>query len=140
PLAALRAYAECMAQMGQSPRELAHHLAYLQLDLTDPELRKHVGAQARATREAIRELLELAITAGELPAAVDTAAMARAVAVTLSGSLFTWAFYQEGSAMKWVCHDLDTLLARFGAAAVHSKRQRSSRRSGRGRDGADRRS
>ena len=77
PLDALRAYAGCVAQMGQSPRELAHHLAYLQLDLTDPDLRKHVSAQARATRAAIRELLDLAAAAGELAPKVDTGALAR---------------------------------------------------------------
>src|SRR5919202_6955216 len=36
PLAALRAYAGCFAEMGESPAALAHHLSYLQLDLTDP--------------------------------------------------------------------------------------------------------
>ncbi|HKI41376.1 MAG TPA: helix-turn-helix domain-containing protein, partial [Mycobacterium sp.] len=46
PLAALRAYADCIAQMGDSPGALAHHLAYLQLDLTDPDLHRHVRAQA----------------------------------------------------------------------------------------------
>jgi len=110
PLAALRAYADCLAQMGESPGALAHHLAYLQLDLTDPELHRHVRAQARATRAAFRELLEDAIAAGELASTVDTEALARAVEVTLSGSLLTWAFYQDGPAATWVRADLDALL------------------------------
>src|SRR6185295_629907 len=37
PLAALYAYADCFAQMGETPARLAHHLSYLQLDLTDPD-------------------------------------------------------------------------------------------------------
>jgi len=113
PLAALRAYADCMARMGESPRELAHHLAYLQLDLTDPELHKHVRAQASATRAAVRGLLDEAAACGELAPSTDTAALARSVEVTLSGSLLTWAFYQEGPAVKWVRHDLDALVDRF---------------------------
>jgi hypothetical protein len=116
PLAAVRAYADCMARMGESPRELAHHLAYLQLDLTDPELHKHVRAQASATRAAVRGLLDEAAACGELAPGVDTAALARAVEVTLSGSLLTWAFYQEGPAVKWVRHDLDALLDRSRSA------------------------
>src|SRR5262245_20605692 len=87
PLEALRAYADCIAQMGESPGALAHHLAYLQLDLTDPELHVHVRAQARATRAAFRELLDDAVAAGELTAANDTEALARAVECTLTGSL-----------------------------------------------------
>src|SRR5438034_11607064 len=102
PLAALRAYAACVAQMGQSPRELAHHLAYLQLDLTDPDLRRHVRAQAVATRAALRDLLEAAVAAGELAPAADPAALARAVEVTLNGSLMSWAFHQEGPASAWI--------------------------------------
>ena len=127
PLAALRAYADCMAQMGESPGALAHHLAYLQLDLTDPELHKHVRAQAIATRKALRALLDQAAAAGELTPSVDTAALARAVEVTLSGSLLSWAFYQDGPVVKWVRQDLDSLLRPFLAApASKTKRRRAS--------------
>jgi AcrR family transcriptional regulator len=127
PLAAVCAYADCMAQMGESPGALAHHLAYLQLDLTDPDLHKHVRAQASATRAALRGLLDLAVAAGELAPNVNTAALARAVEVTLSGSLLTWAFYQEGPAAKWVRQDLDALLGPYGryggAPAPRGKRK-----------------
>jgi AcrR family transcriptional regulator len=115
PLAALRAYADCIAQMGESPGALAHHLAYLQLDLTDPELHRHVRAQACATRAAIRELIDDAAAAAELPPSVDAQALARAVEVTLSGSLLTWAFYQDAPAVSWVRDDLNVLLRSFGA-------------------------
>jgi AcrR family transcriptional regulator len=125
PLAAVRAYAECMAQMGDSPRALAHHLAYLQLDLTDPDLHKHVRAQASATGLALRGLLDEAVDAGELAPDVDTVALARAVEVTVSGSLLTWAFYQDGPVVNWVREDLDALLGRYyGAAPPRGKRDR----------------
>src|SRR5437763_741202 len=56
PLAALREYAECFAHLAQSPGALARSLAYLQIDLTDPDFRKHLLAQSRATRPVIVEL------------------------------------------------------------------------------------
>ena len=68
PLAALRAYARRFAEMGESPGALAHHFAYLQLDLRDPAFHREALAAARTTRAALRELLEAAVTAGELPA------------------------------------------------------------------------
>jgi AcrR family transcriptional regulator len=115
PLDALRVYADCMAEMGQSPSVFAHHLSYLQLDLTDPDLHKHVRAQSVASRAAIRGLLDEAIAAGELRDDVDSERLARMVEVVLSGSLMTWAFYQEGDARTWMRHDLDSVLQPFMA-------------------------
>src|SRR5690606_1598172 len=66
PLAALRRYAECLAEMAASPAALARSLAYLQIDLTDPDFRKHLTAHARATRAGLRALVAEAIEAGEL--------------------------------------------------------------------------
>ena len=110
PLEAVRAYADCMAQMGESPGALAHHLGYLQLDLTDPDLHRHVREQARATRAELHALLDAAAAAGELAPGADAAALARAVEVTVSGSLMTWGFYQEGTARDWIRHDLEAAL------------------------------
>jgi AcrR family transcriptional regulator len=124
PLATLHAYADCIAQMGASPGELAHHLAYLQLDLTDPDLHQHVRAQAIATRAALQDLIEEAVAAGELAPTVDSAALARAVEVTLSGSLMTWAFYQDGRSADWVRADLEAVLRPYsGATGPASDRQ-----------------
>ena len=121
PLEALRAYADCLAEMGESPSAFAHHLSYLQLDLTDPDLHKHVRAQSRATRQSIRELLDDATAAGELQRDVDTGRLARMVEVTLSGSLMTWAFYQDGTAGAWMREDLENVLQPFLAKARGEK-------------------
>ena len=110
PLAALRAYADCMAAMGESPAALAHHLAYLQLDLTDPDFHRHTMAQARATRAALREFVADAIATGELKPDVDPDALARTIEVTVGGSLMAWAFYREGTAAEWVRVDLEAVL------------------------------
>ena len=110
PLGTLRAYADCIAEMGESPATLAHHLGWLQLDLTDPVLHRHLARQARATRAAFRGLLEAAVVAGELKPRTDTATLARAVEVTLTGSLMTSAFYQDGPAKRWIREDLEAVL------------------------------
>jgi AcrR family transcriptional regulator len=109
-LATLYGYADCLAQMGGTPAELAHHLAYLQMDIADPDFHRHVKKQAIATRAAMRRLLDDAVAEGDLGAGVDTAALARQVEVTLTGSLWNWAFYQEGRASDWMRDDLDALL------------------------------
>jgi AcrR family transcriptional regulator len=110
PLAALRAYADCMAAMGESPSALAHHLAYLQMDLADPDFHRHTMRQARATRAALRGIIAEAITAGELASTVSPDDLARTVEVTVGGSLMAWAFYREGTAVDWVREDLDAVL------------------------------
>jgi AcrR family transcriptional regulator len=110
PLATVRVYVECMAGMATSPGTLAHHLAYLQRDLLDPELHRNVREQARRTRAEIRALLQEAIAAGEVIPRTDTEALARMVEVTVSGSLMTWAFYLDGAAADWMVHDLKQAL------------------------------
>lgn len=110
PLDAIRAYARCMAGMGETPDALAHHLAWLQQDLTDPDFRKYMLVHARATRRQLQCILREAIDAGELSASLDAAAAARAVEVMVGGSLMAWAVYQEGPAAAWVVHDLDMVL------------------------------
>jgi hypothetical protein len=111
PLAAIRAYAECMAGLAQSPAALARNLAYLQIDLADPDFREQLSVQARATRAGLRDLLEAAVAAGELRRGTDVATLARTVEVVVSGSLMTWAFYHEGPADRWIRDDVNAVLA-----------------------------
>jgi AcrR family transcriptional regulator len=113
PLAALRAYADCMAGMATSPAALARNLAYLQIDLTDPEFRKHLAKQARATRAGFRRLLKTAVEERELKPVADPKRLARTVEALLSGSMLTWAFYRKGSASEWMRSDLDSVLAPY---------------------------
>jgi len=113
PLAVLRAYAECLADLAASPAALARNLAYLQIDLTDPDFRKHLLAQSRATRVALKELVEEGIAAGELAADADAESLSRAIETALSGSLITWAIYREGDAAPWLRADVDAVLAPY---------------------------
>jgi AcrR family transcriptional regulator len=111
PLAALRAYADCMAGMAASPAALARNLAYLQIDMTDPDFRRHLVKQGRGTRAGLQRLVQAALEARELAPHVKPAQLARTVETVLSGSLITWGFYREGTAAKWMRADLEAVLA-----------------------------
>lgn len=110
PLAAVRAYAACMADLAPTPEALLRNLAYLQLDLTDDVLRRHLVENARATRHEIEALLAAAVGAGELRRDVDVRSLARTVEVVVGGSLMSWATYREGKAAAWIVRDLDAVL------------------------------
>jgi AcrR family transcriptional regulator len=116
PLAAVRAYARQVACLAESPEGLAHHLDYLRLDLTDPDMHVHFVRQAEAARAFLRGALSDAADAGELGGGADLERLTRLVETTITGSLFTWATYREGSAETWVLSDLDTALEPFAPA------------------------
>ena len=113
PLAALRAYAECLAQLAATPEALARSLAYLQIDISDEDFRRHLLVQARATRAGITRLLEEAHARGDLAAGTDIPRLVRAVEAVLGGAIFTWAVYQEGTAAEWMRTDLEAVLAPY---------------------------
>jgi AcrR family transcriptional regulator len=110
PLAAIRDYAECMSHLAESPAAFARNLAYLQIDLTDPDFRKLLAVQGRASRQAMEELIAEAISAGELKPETDPATLARLIEAMLHGSMMSWGFYREGTARKWMKRDVDALL------------------------------
>jgi AcrR family transcriptional regulator len=110
PLAVLRAYAECMAGMADTPAAFMRSLSYLQIDLTDPDFRKHFTNSARATRAELQKLIREAINAGELSSATNPKQLARSIEAVIGGSMLSWAQYQEGSAAKWVRDDVNAIL------------------------------
>jgi AcrR family transcriptional regulator len=110
PLAAIRAYSDGMAHLASSPAVLARNFAYLQIDLTDPDFRKHLAKQARESRLELQKLIRSAIDAGELVPSTNPKQLARTIEAIVSGSMLSWAFYQEGTAAKWMRHDLDAVL------------------------------
>ena len=124
PLGALAAYADCLAGMADSPAALARSLAYLQIDLADPDFRRHLVAQAKATRAGLQRLVAAAIDAGELQRSARPAAVTRLVETVLTGSLLTWAMYQEGPASKWMRANLDAVLAPYRTGSRRPKQRR----------------
>ena len=110
PLAALRSYAACMAGLASSPDAMARNLAYLQIDLTDPEFRANLLANARETRRQLESMVRNAVAAGELLDTTPVRQLARTVETVVSGALMTWACYQEGTADRWLSREVEAVL------------------------------
>ena len=121
PLATVRAYAECLGGLASSPAALARNLAYLQIDLADPDFRAQLAVQGRATRTGIEELLRDAVAARELAEPTDTTVLARNIEIVLNGALMTWAFYQEGTAAAFLRDAVDVALTPYLSGASTSQ-------------------
>lgn len=117
PLARLLAAATEMTRYVDTPEEMANHLAYLQIDLSDPDFHRLMLENSKRITAGYVALLDEAVEAGEL-APCDTARLARAVGAMSGGSLIAWAVYREGTAESFVRTDLDTLLAPYRSEQV----------------------
>lgn len=95
---------------GITRKEMANHIAFLGIDVGDPEFRKLAAAQAADLRAGARILLADAIDTGYLHPATDPVALARAVHVTFGGSLIAWALDGAGPLEETLCADLRALL------------------------------
>lgn len=115
PIAVLRAYCDCMANLASNPAAFARNFAYLQIDLTDADFRQHLAKHARASRDEFEQLIREAIAAGELVKSTNPRQLARTIETVVNGSMLSWAFYQEGSAAKWMRQDLDAVLKPYMA-------------------------
>jgi AcrR family transcriptional regulator len=113
PLGALREYARCMAGLASSPDALARNLAYLQIDITDPEFRANLLANARETRRQLEAMVREAVDAGELVGTTPVRQLARTVETVVSGALMTWACYQEGTAERWLSREVEAVLGPY---------------------------
>ena len=106
-----------------STREaLANGLAFLHIDLSDPEFHAHAVVGATRMRDRIAELLSDAISAGELVPETDPQLLAGAILSTYNGALITWAMYGEGPVDDYVRSQVEFLLGAW-------RRTSSSRRS-----------
>jgi AcrR family transcriptional regulator len=97
-----------------TPEVLANHVAFLQLDLVDPELRAEARGHARALLHAIRALLDAAVDHGELRRDADTRRLAAAVHTTYNGALVSWALVGRGGLGAWVRSELSFVLEPYG--------------------------
>jgi AcrR family transcriptional regulator len=114
PLKALAAGLVAMSSSVASPEAMANQLAFLQVDLRDPDFHRLALAHAEGVRAEIESLLDEAVAAGEL-AVTDTARLAQAVQVTYNGALISWAIYRRGRVDAWLRRELKTLLAPYRA-------------------------
>lgn len=109
PVRALEGVVECMAHMARTPEVLANSLAFLEMDLADPDFHRLALDHARQFRAQIRAMIEEAIAGSELrPCPV--ARLANAVQGMIGGSMLNWAIHREGKAATFMRTDLETLL------------------------------
>lgn len=113
PVAAMRAWAEGFAWMVATPSALAHHLGYLQQDLTDPVMFKHVRKSTRAMRETLAVWAAEALAAGELRPGTDPVGLARLLHTTANGSMMNFAFFREGTPKAWLRDDVALALGPY---------------------------
>lgn len=114
PLRALVSGLVAMSSGVASPEAMANQLAFLQIDLSDPEFHELALTHARAVRAEIEELLDAAVARGEIRTD-DTARLAQAVQTTYNGAMITWGIYRKGRLDTWLRRELDTLLAPYRA-------------------------
>ena len=122
PLQTIRAAAAIHASLAESPRAALRNLAYLQNDLADPLLRRHLLRLKRAARARYEQLLADAVRAGELRSGTDVCMLARLIEVTLDGSFLAWTLYREGAAAERLRDDLDAVLKPYLAGRPGARR------------------
>jgi len=115
PLRALLASFDEMAMLATSPEVLANNLAFLQMDLADPEFRQWALVNSRATLAGFQALLDDAIKAKELRRC-DTKGLARLLQAAAHGSMIAWGFSQEGAVETWMRRDIELALAPYRLA------------------------
>ncbi|WP_067170261.1 TetR/AcrR family transcriptional regulator [Microtetraspora niveoalba] len=101
---------EQMAGMA-TPETFANHLAFLCLDLTDPEFHEHALAVHLAQGRAIESLLAEAVEAGELRAGTDVAALAATVQAVAAGTGLTWALERRGTLARRLREEIRAVLS-----------------------------
>jgi len=110
PMKALMTVLDEFASLADTPEALANHLAFLEIDLTDPDFHRLALENARRSIAGYKALLDGAVRAGEL-SRCNTGRLARAISSLAGGSLLNWAILREGSAKKFLQRDVALLLA-----------------------------
>ena len=126
PIAALIAAALEGAQHVSSPDELANSVAFLQMDLTDPDFRRPALANLKQVLAGYESLIRDAIDAGEL-AECNAARLARTLHAVVGGSLINWAIHRDGALTTTVRRDIETLLGPLRTTAARHRTNSRSR-------------
>jgi AcrR family transcriptional regulator len=119
PRKALIAALKAMTASVASPEALANNLAFLQIDLRDPDFHDLALAHAQAFRGGIQAILNEARGAGELRPDADTRRLAEAVEAVYNGALITWAVHRKGRVDNHLAKQLDTLLRPYSVERLH---------------------
>jgi AcrR family transcriptional regulator len=108
-------YVQCSG-FASTPEAMANGLAYLQIDLIDPEFRAITLAQFISIRDETKKLLDDAVAADELKPC-DTADLARLIQQVNGGAMLDWAVYRKGSLAAWLRRSIEGLLAPYRLGA-----------------------
>ncbi|MEU3778334.1 helix-turn-helix domain-containing protein [Streptomyces sp. NPDC032472] len=112
-LDALTALAVEAAAGMETPESFAHHLAFLCMDLADPELYERALAVHQAQGRAVRTLLAEAADSGELRAGTDLAVLVRTVQAITAGAGLTWALDRRGTLAERLREELGAVLSPY---------------------------
>jgi AcrR family transcriptional regulator len=104
-----------------TPESMANFLAYLQIDLTDPEFRAVLLVQFVTMRDQTKKLLDDAVAARELKPC-NTAELARLVQQVNGGAMLDWAVYRKGPLAAWIRRSLEALLAPYRSGSPRRSR------------------
>jgi AcrR family transcriptional regulator len=118
PVRALVAVLSALTGPGATREGLANNLAFLQMDLTDPELRPHAVAHSRALRDGIAALAADAVRVGLLAAGTVPETLAADLWAVYCGAMVTWAIDGTGTLPDWIAAHLERVLARH---RIHAK-------------------
>ena len=112
PLDALRDIVRCYARMAPTPEAVSNGLAFLQVDLSDPDFHKFAHAQAQATLVELKKVLDDAVKAGQL-VRCNTKRLAFALHAMIGGSMVAWAVLREDTSEKTMQDAVEMLLAPY---------------------------
>lgn len=109
-LAALTALAVGRLAPMTTPDRFANHLAFLCLDLTDPELYEPALTVHQAHGRAITALVDEAIATGELRNGIPAGPLTRSIQTAIAGAGLTWALDREGGLPDRVATEIAAVL------------------------------
>jgi AcrR family transcriptional regulator len=104
-----------------TPESMANFLAYLQIDLTDPDFHAVLLAQFVTMRDETKKLLDNAVAAHELKPC-DTAKLARLVQEVNDGAMLAWAVYRKGPLAARIRRSLEALLGPYRSGRPRKSR------------------
>ena len=121
PVDALREVVRCVAQMAPTPEAVSNGLAFLQVDLSDPDFHRYALAQARATVLEIKKILDDGVRSARL-VKCDTEQLALALHAIIGGAMLSWAVLRDGTAEETMVRAADTLLGPYIVPARVTRR------------------
>ena len=120
PLDAIRAVVRCFAQMAPTPEAVSNGLAFLQMDLSDPDFHAYAHAQARAKLLELKKILDDGVKSGRF-VKCNTTRLAFALNAIIGGAMVSWAVVRDGTAEETMQQAVDTLMTPYVIRAARRR-------------------